>query len=385
MHQLPIVTEPKSMRHLPPSNAPVTASEPLRSRFGASDYVRYGAKLARGILSSRVFGHHRPLLVNFETTRRCNLNCVYCDKSNDGSPDMDTVAAIRVIDELAAIGTLSICFDGGEPLLHPDIEQFVRRAKTHGMRVSMSTNGILIPRQSNVLRFVDKVKVSVDGPPLIHDAGRRKGSFAGAVEGVRIAAKAGCSVAIRMTLGDHNVRHYRDVLAIAKELQVKALFQPAVGSVMNNANAPKAHSANIATYRAAIDHLVRLKARGEPVANETLCLRHLRNWPDPIPTSLCSGGRVEVAIGPDGDLFPCGRRGRHLHAPNVFSMGVADAFRQLSRPTDCANCWCALTLAGCHLYRGDIRMLTGTLGARKSPNNAPPGPSDCTPAINTAR
>jgi MoaA/NifB/PqqE/SkfB family radical SAM enzyme len=275
---------------------------------------------------------------------------------------MDTSAAIQVIDELAAIGTLSICFDGGEPLMHPDMERFVRRAKTHGMRVSMSTNGILIPRHSNVLRFVDKVKVSIDGPPVIHDMGRRSGAFEGAFKGARIAAKAGCGVAIRMTIGEHNVRYYSDVLAIAKELHVKALFQPAVGSIMNNANAPEAHSANISAYHAAIDNLLRLKATGEPVANETLCLRHLRNWPNPMPVSLCSGGRVEVAIAPDGGLFPCGRRGRHLQAPNVLTMGVANAFKQLSRPTNCSNCWCALTLAGCYLYRGDIRMLTGNLG-----------------------
>jgi hypothetical protein len=88
-----------------------------------------------------------------------------------------------------------------------------------------------------------------------------------------------------------------------------------------------------------------------------VCLEHLRNWPDPTPVNTCSGGRVEVAIGPDGNMYPCGRTGRNLPAPNVFELGVAKAFDHVLRPTDCQNCWCTLTVAGCFLYGGDVRLL----------------------------
>jgi hypothetical protein len=58
-------------------------------------------------------------------------------------------------------------------------------------------------------------------------------------------------------------------------------------------------------------------------------------------------------------MFPCGRTGREdPNAPNVFAMGVRSAFDRVLRPTDCANCWCTLTVAACYLYRGDIRLLT---------------------------
>lgn len=66
---------------------------------------------------------------------------------------------------------------------------------------------------------------------------------------------------------------------------------------------------------------------------------------------------IEVAIGPDGGMFPCGRVDRDRPAPNVFELGVAAAFERVRRPTDCNNCWCTLTLAGCFLYRGDARLL----------------------------
>ncbi len=359
MYRLPLVSATPALALQPAAGEvqPERETEAL-GRFRKRDYVRYGAKLAQGMISSRVFGQHRPLMVNIEPTHRCNLDCVYCDKVDPRSPQMETEAALRMIDELAELGTLSVCFDGGEPLVHPGILRFVRRAKRHGMRVSMSTNGHLLKRKAEVLKYVDKIKISIDGPRHVHDAGRGAGALEQALQGARLALDSGAGVAIRMTLARHNLEHYREVLEFAKEMGVVALFQPAVGNIMNGADAPAEHSADADAYRRVIDDLKRLKACGEPVANEMLCLDHLRNWPEPKPVPFCSGGRVEVAIGPDGGMFPCGRTGRNLAAPNVFEVGVAAAFEKVLRPTDCANCWCTLTVAACYLYRGDIRLLT---------------------------
>ncbi|HVY31404.1 MAG TPA: radical SAM protein [Polyangiaceae bacterium] len=334
------------------------AAEPERvSRLSTRDYIGYSAKLASRMLASRVFAQHRPLLVNIEPTHRCNLDCVYCDKVDAKSPQMETAAALHMLDELAALGTLSVCFDGGEPLVHPGIEKLVRRAKTHGLRVSMSTNGMLLKKKPRVLDCVDVVKISIDGPAHVHDAGRGRGSFEKSMAGARLALAAGCKVAIRMTLAAHNVQYFEDVIRHAKELGVQALFQPAIGNIMNGSDAPEAHSAEVASYRAAIDELMRLKRRGEPIGNEPVCLEHLRNWPEPTPVNTCSGGRVEVAIGPEGNMYPCGRTGRNQPAPNVFELGVARAFEHVLRPTDCQNCWCTLTVAGCFMYGGDLRLL----------------------------
>jgi MoaA/NifB/PqqE/SkfB family radical SAM enzyme len=355
MYRLPLL-EPSSDR-VPNDATGLEADVHRGRRFRPKDHVAYGAKLALGMLGSRAFSRHRPLLVNIEPTHRCNLDCVYCDKVDPKSPQMDTAAALQLLDELAALGTLSVCFDGGEPLVHPGIEQLVRRAKTHGMRVSMSTNGMLLHRKPRVLDGVDVVKISIDGPAHVHDAGRGRGSFDKSMAGARYALAAGCKVAIRMTLAAHNVGYFEDVIFHAKQLGIQALFQPAIGNIMNGSDAPEAHSADVAGYRAAIDELMRLKRAGEPIGNERVCLEHLRNWPDPTPVDTCSGGRVEVAIGPDGNMYPCGRTGRNLPAPNVFELGAAAAFEHVLRPTDCRNCWCTLTVAGCFLYGGDLRLL----------------------------
>jgi len=327
-------------------------------------------KMMRGILASRVLGHHRPLLVNIEPTHRCNLDCVFCDKASGQGAQMGTADALALIDDLARAGTLSVCFDGGEPLVHPGLGEMVARAKGHGMRVALSTNGTLLKERADELADVDVVKVSLDGPEEVHDAGRGNRAFVRAVEGVRAVRELGIPVSLRMTLARHNLSHWSDVLALATELGTNALFQPAIGSLLDLSVPPSEASPEPEEYRSVIDAIIRSKRSGAPVANELACLRMLRRWPLPAPVPHCAGGRIEVAIGPEGGMYPCGRVGRRDAAPNVFEVGVAESTRRLVRPEGCANCWCTLTLAVCVMYGLDFRLVTdrwwgGTRGAER--------------------
>ncbi|MCC6523191.1 MAG: radical SAM protein [Polyangiaceae bacterium] len=319
-------------------------------------------RAAFGIASSRVFGRHRPLFVNIEPTHRCNLSCTYCDK-HDG-PQMTTEEGVRMVHEVADAGGVSVCFDGGEPLVHPGIGDMVRAGRERGLAVAISTNGLLVPRRIDDVAAAHVMKISVDGAQEIHDRARGPGAFERAIEGARVARDRGIWVALRMTIAEHNVRAHRDVLAIAAQLGIEALFQPAIGSLFDAEQHRAAHSPHVAAYRETIDDLIELKRRGAPVANELVALDHLRAWPDPKPVPFCSGGRVMAAIGPDGGVFPCGRVGRGEPAPNAFRDGVARAFAATLRPTDCASCWCSLTVANNYAYRLDPRLLAGRLGRR---------------------
>lgn len=101
---------------------------------------------------TRVLGH-RPRLFHFEIhiTDHCNLNCKGCGHfSNLCEPtflsleefrsDMDAVAARLDVEQLFILG--------GEPLLHPRVEEFVRaaRASFPKTRISLMTNGTLVTR-----------------------------------------------------------------------------------------------------------------------------------------------------------------------------------------------------------------------------------------------
>jgi MoaA/NifB/PqqE/SkfB family radical SAM enzyme len=314
-------------------------------------------RLARRLLSARVLHRYRPLLVNIETTLRCNLQCDFCDKKSPHGPQMDTERACRLIDELADAGTCSVCFDGGEPLLHPGIGDIIAHARRRDLRVALSTNGTLIPQRPDAWKQANVIKISLDGAEKQHDAGRGLGAFCRAHAGARLAREHGKQVMLRMTIGAHNVDSWPQALAIAKDLDCPILFQPAVGSILDGNIAFAPHSADVQRYREAFHGIIKAQQQGEPVANDWLCLDYLRRWPDPQPVPFCAGGRIQAAIDPDGNMFPCGRSGRTSSAPNVFRQGVRAAFAELARPVDCQNCWCTLTLATCFLWRLDPRLL----------------------------
>ena len=101
-------------------------------------------------------------------TERCNLNCVYCGKSDcekksrELSPDeIRTIAAAFV-----SCGVTKIRLTGGEPLVRSDVCEIVSRLGTlPGLRtLALTTNGVYLKQYASRLREagLDSVNVSLD-------------------------------------------------------------------------------------------------------------------------------------------------------------------------------------------------------------------------------
>jgi MoaA/NifB/PqqE/SkfB family radical SAM enzyme len=84
---------------------------------------------------------YNPLLAQMVVTRRCNLACGYCNEYDDFSPPVSTELLLAQVDHLAALKTAAITCTGGEPLLHPDLEQVIARIRSHGSIATMISNG----------------------------------------------------------------------------------------------------------------------------------------------------------------------------------------------------------------------------------------------------
>src|SRR3989454_11230510 len=50
----------------------------------------------------------------------------------------------RRVDKLAELGTSAITTSGGEPLLHPELDDIIHRIRRHGMLAGLITNGYLL-------------------------------------------------------------------------------------------------------------------------------------------------------------------------------------------------------------------------------------------------
>ena len=82
--------------------------------------VREIGMIGKGLLST-----DHPVLAHVIPMRRCNLACAYCNEFDDHSRPVPLETMRERLDRLADLGTTIVTISGGEPLLHPDLDQIV--------------------------------------------------------------------------------------------------------------------------------------------------------------------------------------------------------------------------------------------------------------------
>jgi MoaA/NifB/PqqE/SkfB family radical SAM enzyme len=106
-----------------------------------------------------------PIVAHVVPIRRCNLSCAYCNEYDEFSKPVSTPVMLRRIDRLAELGTSVITISGGEPLLHPDLDQIIERIRSRGSIATLITNGYLLtPERIQLLNRagLDHLQISVD-------------------------------------------------------------------------------------------------------------------------------------------------------------------------------------------------------------------------------
>jgi MoaA/NifB/PqqE/SkfB family radical SAM enzyme len=95
--------------------------------------------IVKGVLST-----DHPVLAHIIPIRRCNLACEYCNEYDDFSKPVALDTMQQRLDRLAELGTTIITLSGGEPLLHPALDEIIARIRHHGIIAGMITNGYLL-------------------------------------------------------------------------------------------------------------------------------------------------------------------------------------------------------------------------------------------------
>jgi MoaA/NifB/PqqE/SkfB family radical SAM enzyme len=127
------------------TKAKVSASASVWVRRGlrfAWSRTREVMKIGKALVSTK-----HPFLVHIIPMRRCNLDCGYCNEYDDTSKPVPLEEMKRRLDLLAEMGTSMITISGGEPLMHPELEQVIRHVRKRGMYAGMITNGFLLSKE----------------------------------------------------------------------------------------------------------------------------------------------------------------------------------------------------------------------------------------------
>lgn len=195
----------------------ISISRLLCDTISPGDSLRYREKPFNNTEESP-----RPVVV-WNCTRQCNLSCVHCYASagnHKSSGEMDTVTGKMFIHDLAEFGVPVVLFSGGEPLLRKDFFELADYACQQGLRIALSTNGTLIPRQV-AERIKDigfaEVGISLDGTESNNDRFRgRSGAYKAALDGIRNCLALGVRVSLRLTITRFN---YHEIPAILRLIE----------------------------------------------------------------------------------------------------------------------------------------------------------------------
>lgn len=169
--------------------------------------------------------------IYFYLTEECNLRCRHCwiapkfhsrGRSNTG---LELALVQSIMEQAKPLGLLGVKLTGGEPLLHPQIEDILELIRTQNLRLTVETNGVLCtPEIARELAECKRplVSVSLDGA----DAGTHEsvrgiaGCFGAALEGIRNLTKAGVRPQIVMTVMRDNNNQVEAVVRLAESLGV---------------------------------------------------------------------------------------------------------------------------------------------------------------------
>lgn len=151
-------------------------------------YARYFAGAGRAPL---------PESVTIFMTHACNLRCKMCgqwgEKGATRAENREFVSHTLSRDELHALVDelarfkANITLFGGEPFLHRDCIDTIRRIKSHGMHCLVITNGTMLKNVADeiVSAGLDELNLSLDGYGGMHDSIRGiDGLFERVAEGV---------------------------------------------------------------------------------------------------------------------------------------------------------------------------------------------------------
>ena len=79
-----------------------------------------------------------------EITNVCNLACSFCPQTRRQPEFMEIETFDRILDQIKSHTDYIYFHVKGEPLLHPEIDEFLDLSYEKGFKVNITTNGTLI-------------------------------------------------------------------------------------------------------------------------------------------------------------------------------------------------------------------------------------------------
>ena len=266
--------------------------------------------------------------VNWMITGKCNYNCLHCFNAADNchlQSEFTLEEAERFIKEAEECGINAFTITGGEPMLHPHFMDIIRGIYEHGMYVEeLNTNGFFITKE--ILDEMKEIgcrplmKISFDGVGHHDWLRNRKGAEEDALRAIRLCVENGFRVKAQTNVHRLNADSMLPTAKLLSEMGVSEM------RIIRTTEAPRG-------VQNAGDACLSLKEYFDGMVDflkayaETDCGMEIDVWNfvhlypqskayrpraiecgegeyrDSLP--VCRGNRGMVAVGANGNLYPC--------------------------------------------------------------------------------
>lgn len=173
---------------------------------------------------------NNPQLTHFqiELTSRCNERCVHCYIPHERKiDDIDPKLFYTVLKQCRDIGVLALTLSGGEPMLHPNFIDFLRKAKEYDFSINILSNltlltdDIIAEMKANRLSSVQVSLYSMNSD--VHDAiTKSPGSFTKTRDAILKLIENDIPLQISCPVMKQNKKCFIDVAKWAEAQKVRA-------------------------------------------------------------------------------------------------------------------------------------------------------------------
>lgn len=267
-------------------------------------------------VGARALALAQPLSALLELTYRCNWRCVFC--YNPRHSDIRRMSANEwnpVLDDLRALGTLTVTLTGGEPLTHPEFFGIARAARARAFAIRIFTNGTLIDdeaaEQIAALR-PSAVEMSLHGATAeTHEkTTAARGSFQKMFDAIERLRKRDVRVHLKSPVTSLNEGEIDGMIEIASSLHLPLGLDATITPRDNGDASPLTFTASLEARRRIMQMTWERKETMQRQSGDT----------------NCGLGRITLAIDPEGNVYPC-MQWRHQSLGNVRTTPLAEMWR----------------------------------------------------------
>jgi MoaA/NifB/PqqE/SkfB family radical SAM enzyme len=219
-----------------------------------------------------------------------------------------------VLEDLRALGGLTVALTGGEPLAHPQFFDIARSARRLRLAIRVFTNASLVDAStaSEIAALHPMaVEVSMHGATAdVHDAATgRPGSFQDLVRGLEHLRRAGIRILLKTPLTRLNEHQVDEMIAFAASAGLRYQLDATLTPRDDGDRGPLAYAAS----SGAVLRVMRMQA----------IARNLGPVERRKGNANCGLARITLAVDPDGNVYPC-HQWRQRSLGNVREVRLRD-------------------------------------------------------------